>query len=246
MTNLDQRIGAWSGVVSAAVLGAGLLIAGFVPPPSPTLGAQELAALYQANAASIRFGVLLGIVSIAFYLPFIATISSQMRRMRHDSAMPIYLQLGAGSVGSLLLLLPIMMFGVVVFRPDRDPQATLILSDTAWLFFITPFPTFIAQNVGIALGIFGDKSAQPVFPRWVAYFNIWIGLLFIPAGLAFFLKTGPFAWNGLLSFWLAAVAFFSWILVMVFMLLQAIRSAHGSLSPDGDARSESLRGALAK
>lgn len=25
-----------------------------------------------------------------------------------------------------------------------------------------------------------DTGAKPVFPRWGAYFNVWVGLLFMP------------------------------------------------------------------
>ena len=222
MTATDQRLGTWCGLIGAALLGAGLLIAGFIPPPSPSLGADEIAAIYQSRGWLIRIGMLIAVASNAFYLPFIAVVSTQMRRMQGVSRMPTYLQLGAGSIGTLLLLLPQMTFLVTAFRPERDPQLTMTLNDIGWLFFITPFPTFAAQNVGIALGILGDKRAQPVFPRWLAYLNLWAALLFVPAGLAFIFKTGPFAWNGLISFWVPAVVFFSWIVAMAVQLFKAI------------------------
>lgn len=220
---MDQKLGIWCGWIFAVLLGFGLLIAGFIPPPSPSLSADEIASIYQSRNGLIRIGLLMAVASNAFYLPFIAMISTQMRRMQGISLMPSYLQLGAGSLGTLMLLLPEMAFLVTAFRPDRDPLQTLMLNDLGWLFFITPFPTFVAQNVGIALGILGDKSAQPVFPRWLAYLNLWIGLLFVPAGLAFVFKTGPFAWSGIISFWVPAVVFFTWVLVMTVMLGKASR-----------------------
>jgi hypothetical protein len=57
--------------------------------------------------------------------------------------------------------------------------------------------------------------------------NFWMALLFLPAGLMVFFKTGPFAWNGLLSFWLPLVAFGIWFNVMIYALLRAIK-----LQPD--------------
>jgi hypothetical protein len=225
MTTTDQKTGAWCGFVFAALLGAGLLTAGFVPPPSPSLGADEVAAIYQSHTALIRIGMLLAVLSNVFYLPFIASISVQMRRMQGVGLTPVYLQLGAGSIGTVLLLLPELGFLLTAFRPERSPQLTMLLNDAAWLFFLTPFPTFVAQNCGIAWGILGDQRTQPVFPRWVAFLNLWTALLLIPAGLAFVFKTGPFAWNGLFSFWLPAGVFFAWLLVMASLLLKSVDEA---------------------
>ena len=44
-----------------------------------------------------------------------------------------------------------------------------------------------------------------------------------PGGLITFFKTGPFAWNGLLAFWVPLVIFFVWFLVMFVALLKTIR-----------------------
>ncbi|MCY1360840.1 hypothetical protein D9M69_474850 [compost metagenome] len=38
-----------------------------------------------------------------------------------------------------------------------------------------------------------------------------------------FFKSGPFAWNGLFAFWMAAVAFFGWILVTWWVIAKSIR-----------------------
>jgi hypothetical protein len=45
--------------------------------------------------------------------------------------------------------------------------------------------------------------------------------------LAFF-KSGPFAWNGALVFWLAGSTFFVWFIVMTVTLLKAIRQEQES------------------
>ncbi len=54
MSRIGQKICAWGGVFCAVLFGAGLLLAGFVPPPAPGLSADEVAALYRDNAGSIR------------------------------------------------------------------------------------------------------------------------------------------------------------------------------------------------
>ena len=49
-------------------------------------------------------------------------------------------------------------------------------------------------------------------PRWVAFLNFFVAFSFLPDPLAYFFKTGPFAWDGLLAWWVPVAAFFGWLL----------------------------------
>jgi hypothetical protein len=139
-----------------------------------------------------------------------------------------------------------MVMIVASFRPERDPQLTQTLNDLAWIPFIMVFPPVMIQALSIAVAIL-NKPDQDVFPRWLAYFNVWCAVLFLPAVLIPFFKRGPFAWHGLLEFWLAAVVFFGWFAVMTVGLLGAIKrqgEAVGlSTSGVGDAAYEGQRAA---
>jgi len=228
MTVSEQRFGIWCGPAFVAFLFIGLLLPGWIPPPSPMQSPAEVAAMYQANPNLIRLGMLLILTGSGFILPFVAAISTQMRRMQGVSRFAVYLQLGAGSAAALVLLLPPIVLATAAFRPDRDPQVLSALNDLGWLMFITPFPLACAQNVAIAIGTFMDHRPDPVFTRWLAYFNLWVALLFVPGGLAVFFKVGPFAWAGLLSFWVAAGIFGTWFVVMAVMLHKAVRAERGT------------------
>jgi hypothetical protein len=72
-----------------------------------------------------------------------------------------------------------------------------------------------------AVAIFRDINPEPLFPRWVAYYNIMSAWLMAPATLIGFFKTGPFAYDGLLSFWLFVIEFLTWMVVMVIVTLRA-------------------------
>lgn len=223
MPLIDQRLGFWCGGAFLLLFPAGLLIAGFLPLPSPSLGAAEVAALYRAQPNLIRTGMVLLMLSAAPLLAFYAVISEQLRRIPGIGRATPYLQLGCGTAGAAFIMLSALVLAVVAFRPERDPQLLALLHDLGWLLFVTPFPFALIQNFAIATAILMDQGAQPVFPRWIAYFNIWTGLLFAPGGIAFFFVSGPFAWNGLLAFWLPAVVVVSWMLVMMSAVARAIR-----------------------
>jgi hypothetical protein len=64
-------------------------------------------------------------------------------------------------------------------------------------------------------------AREPIFPRWVGFLNLWTAVLIIPAGLVEFFKTGPFAYDGAISFWFVWIVFFGWIIGMTAITLRA-------------------------
>ena len=198
-------------------------LAHFVPPPPPSWSAVEIAEFYAANTFGIRTGLLLMMAGAGFFIPFIALISAQMRRMEHTPPVLAYTQLLGGSMSVMIILVPIMLWTTAAFRPERDPEIIQMLNDAAWLIIAMTFAPGIMQNISIGLAVLWDKSARRVFPRWVAYVNFWMALGFLPAGLMTYFIEGPFAWNGLLAFWLPLVAFAIWFNVMFIALMTAIK-----------------------
>ncbi|GAB4963212.1 hypothetical protein MAHJHV55_25120 [Mycobacterium avium subsp. hominissuis] len=83
-------------------------------------------------------------------------------------------------------------------------------------------PFLIGQSVILALAIYFDGQPRPVFPRWVAHFNLLVAAALVPAAFVGVSLTGPLAWDGLLSFWVKNVAIAVWIVVMGVVLGRAI------------------------
>ena len=199
------------------------LIAGMLPPISPSLDALSVASFYQTNTGTLRTGILIGMISVAFTIPWIAVIAVHMKRA--EGPMPLFtiMQVVAGAVTVVILLVPFVIWTAAAFRPDRAPELIQLLNDFGWLLIVMTFGPFFVQLVSIGLAILFDKNDKPVFPRWLAYFNIWVAVLFIPGALITYFKSGPFAWNGILAFWLPLAVFMGWYLVMFFALLKVIK-----------------------
>jgi len=198
--------------------------AGFFPPHLPSASAAEIAAIYQRDAVGIRFGMILILIAGALYAPLTAAIAAQMRRIEYR-ATPVlsYLQLAAGTASIMLFVIPAMIWTAAAYRPERTPEITQALNDLGWLFFVMPFILGFTQNLALGFTIIGDKRAKPVFPRWVGFFNFWIALLFVPGGLVTFFKTGPFAWNGVIAFWIPAAIFGPWFFIVSIYVMKAAR-----------------------
>ena len=217
-----QRAFVWCGPAFAVALTIGLLVAGWIPPPHPSRSAQQVANAYLHHKYRIRVGVLLMSLGVGLVFPWVVVVFVQLRRIGRHVVPLAYLSLVAGALTAMMFMLPCAFWEVAAYRPERDPQLTQLLNDMAWVPFIGLISFFVVQNVSIAAAIFADRRATPVFPRWSAYFNIWVMILFSPACLDIFFKSGPVAWNGIFAFWLGLGAFGAWYVVMTVLLLRAV------------------------
>lgn len=223
MSVRTQRWCVWCGPIFVALFAIGFwAVARFVPPPSPDLSAEQIAARYADNRNQIRAGLQIAVGASALFFPFVAAMSVQIKRIEGRESPLAYAQLAAGAGSTLVFVFPLMFMQAAAFRSDRSPGDVQALNDLAFIPFVGLFCVPMVQNVCLAIAILQDKRADPVFPRWSGYFNLWIGSCYLPAVMLVFFKEGPFAWNGLLPWWLGAAAFFSWVLVMAVLMLRAI------------------------
>lgn len=224
MNTRGQLILLWlTPLAGALFLVAFFLFPGFSPPMSPTLSPEQVAAFFQANVAEIRGVVIFCNVIGASLVPLFATIAVQMLRVVNSSPVFAYAYIMCAGIGMTSFILADYCWGVAVFRPDRDPQLLSLLNDMAWIFFITPVGLLFIQNICLALSIYLDVRSQPVFPRWVAHFNIVTAILLLPGAFALLHKTGPLAWDGLLSFDLRLATFAVYVAVMFVVLLSVVK-----------------------
>jgi hypothetical protein len=207
-----------------------LLLVGFwpvallLPVPSADYSAAEIATFYQDHTNRLRIGLFITLVGMGGFGPIVALITRHMLRMKPKQPTLAYLQLAAGTVGWVFLFLPILMMSAIAYRPDRSPEVTQSLHDLAFFILVMDFVPFSVQYIAIALAVFGDRSASPIFPRWVAYLSLWVALIFIPTGVITFFKTGPFTYSGFLGFYIPLIIFSVWLLAMPYAILRAMRS----------------------
>lgn len=145
------------------------------------------------------------------YITFTMALTFVLRRRERILSST---QAALGVFGTVFFSLNFLVLAVVAYRPDRPSETTQLLHDLGFTMTFSPVAPFTFQYVVIGLAILQDHSARPVFPRWVGYVNLWVAVLFIPACAIPFFKTGPLAWNGLLSFWVPVAVFIAWYVVM--------------------------------
>lgn len=220
-----ELIAAWCGPVFVMifVITFGILGHNLPGPISPESTAAEMGTYYLQNLSDLRLGWVVSLVFISLYLPWSAQISEHMRHIEKHSRLLTYLQLICGALTVFVVSWGMLCWAVACFRPDRDPAITQTLHDIGWLSLELQWCITTVQMVAMALAGLADKRETPLFPRWACFLSIWCGLSFAPASLSLYLKTGPFAWNGMLSFYIPYLAWLVWVFVASYFMIQEIR-----------------------
>jgi hypothetical protein len=219
---LSQQVGAWSGIV---VIGIWLValwpLTHYLPPPSPALSTTEVANLYANNSVGIRIASILALFAISFTTLFYGAISAQMRKMEGPVPVWTYVQMLNGLLSLVGFVTLAILWAAAAYRPGRSPEIVQAFHDESFLLYAMVAPPACLQLLAIGFAVLGDVNSTPLYPRWVAFLTIWTGMLFLPGVLACMFTTGPFAWDGLFSFWVPLIAFGNWIVVMCWAMLKA-------------------------
>jgi hypothetical protein len=218
-----ERILLWVVPLLAVIwIGCFLLFPGFLHPMSPAMSAQEVAAFYRdpTNLPLIRTSMIVFNWFGIGLIPFLALLTLQVSRMAHRTPILQYCCLGILTGGPVLFFIADLFWLLAAFRPERPPELTQLFNDIAWVTFTTQVGFLIGQCIFLAVAIFLDRQVRPVFPTWVAAFNLLIAAALAPAAFSPLALTGPLAWDGLLSFWLKNIAIATWIIVMFVLMAQ--------------------------
>lgn len=221
----------WSGPLGFGLFGLGLIaLAGFFPPPSPSLGVEDVAAIYRANPAGVGLGAILMMFGASLFAPFFAAFAVFLRRMEpRDEAPYTWTQAISATVVVTCFFLGALLLSITAYRPDRPPELTYLMNDISWIVFILPAPPAVFQSLAIGFAILSDP--QRLLPRWTGFLTLWVAVIFVPVVLGVLFKGGPFAWNGLFSFWIGAGIVGVWANIMAFQMLASIKS--GRWDPAG-------------
>ncbi|WP_176593980.1 hypothetical protein [Sphingobium sp. EM0848] len=201
----------------------GLGFAGFSLPMSSELSAVEVAAFYREHLTGIRIAGTFFLFCAAFMMLFAAAISAQLQRIEGRVTPWVFVQIMGGVMGNLPFALTGIIWSAAAFRPDRPPEILQAMNDIAVLALELPAPTAIIQFLGIIFVVLGDRSPNPIFPKWVAYLNIIVAILFLP-GFAggIFVTSKAMDWNGFLSYSMPGMASSTWVLLMSVALMRAV------------------------
>jgi hypothetical protein len=214
---------AWIGMASTVLLFAGMWpLMHFLPPLDPALSTAAVAAIYRSNGTGIIVGGLCLLAAASAIMPFFCALAMQLTRMEQPSRLWTYTLLTSSVLGFVPLLIAEMLFSTAAYRPERPDEIIQVLNDFGFIMFIGPSLPGTVQMLSTAIPVLADRNVDPIFPRWVGYANIWTAILATPGCMVTVFKRGPFAWNGAISFWVAAFAFGIWMGINFWAMRRAL------------------------
>jgi hypothetical protein len=218
------RLALWSVCIYA---GLGLLgfavFAGFWPPPGQDIDASAITRYFQAHHTGIQVGMVLMVVGAPCYYTWSAALSKVIGRMEGPIGVLSTTELLGGLMTGLVTAVPAVVWQTAAFRAEaRSPETVQTLYDFGWLFFDLTYMFSLLQSVALGIAILLDRRTQRLFPRWVGYLCLLTAAIYVPLTVLPFVRTGPFAWHGLLNFWAVFVMFFVLIVVVTPYAFRAV------------------------
>ena len=219
----DLSICWWITVVFYALFGViFVLLTRVMPPPGADLTTAQITDYFRDNATTIQIGFVLLMIVIGFGSISNGLVAYQMTRMS-VSNIYAYSYITTLAVGALPgCLFAALSFLAAVFRPDTDPEILSLLYDTAFLTFVGSLGCFATNYVVFAIAVLQDRNN--ICPKWLAYVAIWQAVTEVLAAPVFVFRTGPFAWDGVISFWEGTILFGIFLGALIQLLRVAIRN----------------------
>jgi hypothetical protein len=203
-----------------------VVLAGFIPPPSPKLTGVELVAKYAPHLTRIKAGIVMGLLGAALLVPWSAMVSLQVSRMEQGRRVPLWsiFSFGAGIVNAVAFILPFIFWAGAFYRGNRSPELIRLINDMTWLEFLLFFPAFSMQLFCVAMAGLTQRQGPQIFPRWFLFVNLWMATVGGTGILCIFFFSGAFAWNGIIGFYLPVGSYVPFLLITFVQFYKAIRA----------------------
>ncbi|MBQ6585889.1 MAG: hypothetical protein IJH83_03665 [Coriobacteriales bacterium] len=220
-----ERAALWCGIVFCVLVGIFWFgVAHFYWPVPADATAQETLQYYIDHGFAVRLGCAIGfIVAGAVICPcsteyayFLADIEGER---------PIWSIQGA--LGGIIIGFIVFMNGCIWcacgYRDWMSAELIQFMNDFSWFAFLCGVPFLVLQMIPAGIVILKDKAANPLLPRWLGWFSIFGGLETCGAMGPIFFQSGPFAYHGVLAFYLPAATWLVWYIIVCLYMMQGLK-----------------------
>ena len=223
MDNRIERLCAWSGFAMIACCFTAYVPSHLVPVLPAGISAEELEAFLIANKYPLLMGMVVQLFGgTSFLWTWCVGLAYSLKRHANAQPLLVYLMVAMGGAATMVGVICGCFGSLMVFRVGEvSPEIPQMAYDMFWFFFLIPWPPFTLWALLAGVAILSDTRENPVFPRWSGYMSLWAGLVEAPAALCVFYKTGPFSYNGAITWWVPTVSFFFWVVVMAVLMIKA-------------------------
>jgi hypothetical protein len=223
---LDQWIAFWIVPFFFTLFGIVFVpLSWMMPPRSPSSPTPQIVEFMQSHNLLIACAIL----TVSFGLAPLSN-SVYLMQIKRMSVSPVFryaIIMGATTGALVGMLFPMFCFGLGAFRKGYDRSILAMLYDFGYLAYIGSLGCFCIMWMAFGLAILLDQNN--ILPKWLGYYTVWQYVTELMAAPVWIAKSGPFAWNGLMTFWFAMALYVSWQTIVYVCIYQAIKN-----QPDGE------------
>lgn len=214
---------AWMGpVFLAAFFLLWGVVAGNIPPFPPSSDAQTVWQHYADHRLAIMIGMSVCLTLTACYMAWSVAISKVMERIEGDG---LWSKLEI--MGGTITCAPIMTACAIWLAAaheiyNMEPGTAHLLYWMGWLLIDLAYLVTSFQIAGASIVFMRDRRERKLVPDAVSWWG-WVTVAsFFVVNAIPFVTTGPLAFNGVISFWIAFFTWFFWIPSMSYFIIKAV------------------------
>ena len=219
------RLCAWSGPAFLAIFIVFWGILGHNIPPLPAdLPAKAIGDHYRLNANEVRLGMGMSMSFAVLYMIWGLAIAKVMQYgVEKGNDVLSTLELWGAGLTVVPLLVSSSFWLAGAYRPQGlDDSVLQLFYDLPWLLIDVAYMVTSVQMFALGVAFLKDERAVPLVPKWLCWYGIWVGFMFVAEVLMPFFTSGPFARHGVLNFWIEFFIWFFWIVALSSYMLIAI------------------------
>jgi len=114
---------------------------------------------------------------------------------------------------------------VAAYRPESGADVIQSWYDWSWFAFLLGWIYLAIEMVATGIVELMDHRTQPMIPRWLTWFTFFGALALLGAAGPAFFKSGPFAYHGLLAFYLPVIIWGAYLALTTFYMMKGFERA---------------------
>jgi hypothetical protein len=218
------KILAWTGpVFLAGFFCLWGLLARNIPPFRPSATPQEVWQHYADLRLPILIGMSVCLTMSAFYMSWSVAIARVMERIEGPGGVLSKLEMLGGTITCAPLMVACAMWLTAAHEVHNlDPGVVHMLYWMGWLLIDLAYFVTSLQIAACSIVFMRDKRDKKLVPDAVSWWG-WITFasFFVVSAIPF-VTTGPLAFNGVISFWIAFFTWFFWIPGLSYFIIKAV------------------------
>jgi hypothetical protein len=218
------KILAWAGpVFLAAVFGLWGLLARNMPPFPPSATPDEVKAHFQEFRLPLLIALSICVTMTALYMAWSVAVARVMESVEGPGGLLSKLEMMGGTITCAPVMVTLAIWLTAAHEVNYlSPEVMHMLYWMGWLLFDLAYFVTSLQIAAVCIVFMRDKREKKLVPDAVSWWG-WVTFAsFFAVSAIPFVTTGPLAFNGMISFWIAFFTWFFWIPSLSFFIIKAI------------------------